>query len=114
MPPKYHKLQESRKYIFINAENILYSMDNEQKRSLKQQAQQMRPSIIIGKQGLSENAIIQIKKYLQANKLCKVKLSRNFLDSQEKDRKVLAEQLATSTESEIINQVGFVVVLWKN
>ena len=88
-------------------------MDSNQKKTLKQQSQQLRPSIIIGKQGLSENTITQIKKYILANKICKIKLSRNFLDSQGKDRKLIAEELAEKTKSEIISQVGFVVVLWK-
>ncbi|MGE0793327.1 MAG: YhbY family RNA-binding protein [Candidatus Woesearchaeota archaeon] len=82
-------------------------------KSLKIEAKSLKSVINIGKNGLSDTTIEQIKLYIKANKLCKIKLSRNFLDSQELSKKQLAQELAEKTNSELIDQVGNVVVLWK-
>jgi RNA-binding protein len=85
----------------------------EKSKSLKDEAKGIKASILIGKEGLKETIINQIKLYIKAHKLCKVKLSRNFLDSQEKSKKDLANELAVLTESNLIDQIGNVVVLYK-
>lgn len=88
-------------------------MDSDKLKLLKNEAKSLKPSIIIGKNGLSDTTIEQIKLYIKANKICKIKLSRNFLDSQENSKTEIANKLKELTGSELIDQVGFVVVLWK-
>ena len=72
----------------------------------------LEPIIKIGKNGLTENAVNDIKTHLKNRKLIKVKLLRTFI--QGKDRKKIAGKLAKKTNSKLIQQVGFVVVLGKN
>ncbi len=88
-------------------------MDSDKLKLLKNEAKSLKPAIIIGKNGLSDTTIEQIKLYIKANKICKIKLSRNFLDSQESSKIEIANKLKELTGSELIDQVGFVVVLWK-
>jgi RNA-binding protein len=78
---------------------------------LKSKARLMEPLVRIGKNGLTDNAIMQVKSLLQKRKLVKVKFLRSFLESS--DRKAAAKELAKATSSDIIDQVGFVVVLYK-
>ena len=88
-------------------------MEASELKKLKSEGKSLKPFLQIGKNGVTENAISQIRNYLKANKLGKVKLSKSFLETQYQNKKEIAETIAESTKSEIIDQVGFVVVLWK-
>jgi putative YhbY family RNA-binding protein len=81
--------------------------------TLKSQAMSLKPAVIIGKQGLTENTIEQIRLHLKSNKMTKVKLSRNFLDESELDKKEIAKEIAEKTKSDLIQQVGFIAVYHK-
>ena len=74
-------------------------IDTDKLKSLKNEAKSIKPSLIVGKSGLSETMIQQIKLYIKSNKLCKVKLSRNFLDSQELTKKEISSELVERTGS---------------
>ncbi|MBW2964262.1 YhbY family RNA-binding protein [Candidatus Woesearchaeota archaeon] len=78
---------------------------------LRSRARALEPQVRIGKNGLTDNAVLQVKKLIVKRKLVKVKLLRSFLDSN--DRKAAAKELAARTGSELVEQVGFVVVLYK-
>ena len=89
-------------------------ISKERIKDLKSRAIALKPFTNIGKNGFSENSIIQIKNYLKANKLCKIKVLRSFLDESGMNKKSLAEKIAQDTESELIQLVGLTVVLYKN
>ena len=72
----------------------------------------LEPIVKIGKNGLTENVINDIKTHLKNRNLIKVKLLRTFI--QGKDKKEIAKDIANKTNSKVIQQVGFVVVLIKN
>jgi RNA-binding protein len=81
------------------------------KHELAEKAKQLEPILRIGKSGLTENVIEEIKIQLKENKLIKIKLLRAFIEG--KDKKEVGKEIASKTDSELINQVGFVVVLYK-
>ena len=81
------------------------------KKQLRSRARLMEPLVRIGKNGLTDNAIIQVKRLVAKRKLVKVKFLKSFLETN--DRRAAARKLAGATGSEIIDQVGFVVVLYK-
>jgi len=81
------------------------------KHELAEKAKKLEPILRIGKAGLNENVIEEIKRQLKENKLIKIKLLRAFIEG--KDKKEIAKEIAVKTNSELINQVGFVVVLYK-
>jgi RNA-binding protein len=80
----------------------------------------LKPVIQIGKHGLSENVILEVKKHLKKRKLIKVKCLRYFLDTVPKDasnkQKVsdVASFLADQLGAKIIEVKGFTIVLEKN
>ncbi|MDD5086523.1 MAG: YhbY family RNA-binding protein [Candidatus Nanoarchaeia archaeon] len=82
------------------------------KKELKDKSKSIQPVIRIGKSGLTENAIKEIKKQLKKKKLIKVKFLRSFIS--DKNKKQAANEIAEKTESILIDSVGFVVVLWKD
>ena len=81
------------------------------KHSLKEKAKIFEPVIRIGKSGLTEDSIKEIKRQLHKKRLIKIKLLKSCLEK--KDRKEFAKDIAEKTDSELIDQVGFVVVLNK-
>ena len=86
-------------------------VSQEQLKALKAKGRLLEPMVRIGKNGLTDSALRQVQLLLNKRKLVKVKLLKSFMESNE--RKVSAEELALRTGAELIDQVGFVVVLYK-
>ena len=87
-------------------------MDKEQIMELKKKAKHLEPVVRLGKNGLTEGALEQLDKVLKKQGLIKVKLLRSFVD--QNDRKEVAKELALKLKAELIDQIGFVIVLHKN
>ena len=81
------------------------------KKIMAEKAQHIQPILRIGKSGVTEGLIEEIKRQLKKRKLIKIKLLRSALDG--KDKKEMAQEIADKTRSELINQVGSVIVLSK-
>jgi len=79
--------------------------------SLKSKAQRLQPTVQIGKKGLSEEQVAEIKLQLKTRKLVKIKLLRSF--SEGKNKKKIFQDLAAMTKSALIYTTGFVGVLHK-
>ena len=79
---------------------------------LKAKAKDLNPIVRIGKSGLSETVIAEITQQLKVKKLIKVKFLRSALE--EADRKSLVASLVEKTPSVLVQNVGFVVVLYYN
>ena len=86
-------------------------MEKQAIKELRQKAKIMDPIIRIGKNGLSEQTIIQIKQFLKKRKLIKIKFLKSFIENN--DKKKAAEELCSKTGAELIDKVGFVVVIYK-
>jgi len=80
-------------------------------KELKTKAMNLEPIINVGKAGLTDSVIEEIKVQLKKRKLIKIKFLKSAIEN--KDKKQLAQELAEKTESNIIHKVGFVVVLYK-
>ena len=78
---------------------------------LIEEAKKLNPDIRIGKAGLTEGMINEIKLQLKVKKLVKVKMLKPAFE--EIGKKKLAMEIAEKTGGEIVQQVGFVVVLWR-
>jgi|GEM_PF-716601 len=81
-------------------------------KKLKNRARLLEPLVRIGKNGLTANLVLHIKKLIDKRELVKVKLLESFLDAV--DKRAAAKDLALKTGSELVDQVGFVVVLYKH
>lgn len=80
---------------------------------MDEQTRSLKPFINIGKSGLGDAQINQIKIYLKANKIGKVKLLRTFLDSDKRTKKEIATAIATATGSKLDTLIGHTVILRK-
>ncbi len=86
-------------------------MEIKNKVRLRGKAKLMEPMVRIGKNGLTESVIEQVRRLLVKRELVKIKFLKSFIDNN--DRKKSAAELAKSLGAELIDQVGFVVVLYK-
>ena len=80
-----------------------------QKKYLKALSHKMKPIVLIGKNGLSESVIDQIKKSLEEQELIKIKV----IDRDETDIKEAVRIILEQTESEIIKVIGGTAVFYK-
>jgi len=88
-------------------------ISNEQRRTLKKEAHKLSSFTSIGKNGLSENLISQVKNYLKVHHLCKIKILRTFLDESNLEKSEVAKTLAEKTKSELVQLVGLTAILYK-
>ena len=78
---------------------------------LRRRAKKLEPVVRIGKSGLSESLVQEIKKVLDKRKLIKIKLLQSSIDNADKDK--LIEEIVAKTQSELIESVGNMVVIHK-
>ena len=83
-------------------------LTNARIRSLKAQAQRLKATLKIGKEGLSPRFLSAVDDALKYRELVKVKF-----DDFKEQKKELSPQLAEKTGSHLVTRVGNVVVLYR-
>ena len=66
-------------------------------------------TINIGKSGVNENVINEIKRQLEANELVKIKFAKNI--ARDKDKYI--DEIITQTKAKLIDVRGHVAVIYK-
>ena len=66
-------------------------------------------TINIGKSGVNENVIAEIKRQLEANELVKIKFAKNI--ARDKDKYI--DDIITQTKAKLIDVRGHVAVIYK-
>ncbi len=84
------------------------SLTNAQVRDLKAQAQRLKATLKVGKEGLSPQFLAALDEVLKHHELVKVKF-----DEFKEQKKQLAPQLAERSRSHLVTRVGNVVVLYR-
>jgi RNA-binding protein len=84
------------------------SLTNAQIRALKAQAQRLKATLKIGKEGLSPQFLAALDEVLKHHELVKVKF-----DEFKEQKKELTPQLAEKSGSHLVTRVGNVVVLYR-
>ena len=87
---------------------LMLSLTNAQLRDLKAQAQRLKATLKVGKDGLSPQFLGALDGVLKHHELVKVKFD-GFKDQ----KKELAPQLAEKSGSHLITRVGNIVVLYR-
>jgi RNA-binding protein len=80
----------------------------EQKKELKTQAHLLKPIIMIGQAGLSEAVLKEIEITLDIHELLKIKVR-----AERDERKEIFQQICTATKSEMIQNIGQVLVIYR-
>ena len=86
----------------------MVSLTNAQIRVFKAQAQRLKATIKLGKEGISSQFLSALDEALKHHELVKVKFD-DFKDQ----KKELSPQLAEKSNSQLITRVGNVVVLYR-
>ena len=86
----------------------MVSLTNAQIREFKAQAQRLKATLKVGKEGLSPQFIAALDEALKHHEVLKVKF-----DALKEQKKELTPQLAEKTGSHLITRVGNVVVLYR-
>jgi RNA-binding protein len=86
----------------------MISLTNAQIRPLKAQAQRLKATLKIGKEGLSPQFLAALDEALSHHELVKVKF-----DDFKEQKKELAPQLAEKSGSHLVTRVGNVAVLYR-
>ena len=80
-----------------------------QRSQLKRMAQDIRPTAMIGKEGLTETVIASIDKYLEAHELIKVQLQEGAI----LEPKETANEVADKLGAEFVQAIGRKFVLYR-
>ncbi|SFM44397.1 YhbY family RNA-binding protein [Methanolobus profundi] len=86
-------------------------MDKEKIYQLRGEATKLKPIINIGKNGVTDPVLEEIKKQVKANRLIKVKMLKTSAEGE--DIKTSAEKLAEATKTTLIDVRGSTVVLYR-
>lgn len=78
-------------------------------KEVKRISHSLNPLVRVGKNGITESIMEEIKHLLKSKKIIKVKLNKSISDDY--DRKALAKEIAEKTESILVNQIGNNIVL---
>ena len=84
-------------------------LNSTQRAFLRKMAQTLTPIFQIGKNGLSENLIMQVNDALEAHELVKITLLNTIPDK----KKSIASELANAVEADIVHLIGNKLTLYK-
>lgn len=84
-------------------------LTGKQKRFLRSEAHHLKPIFQVGKVGVNENMIEQIKDALEKRELLKVSVLQNCLE----DKHTVAEKLVQGTDAELVQIIGNNIILYK-
>jgi len=79
-----------------------------ERKKLKAEAHSLKPVVQLGQKGLTPSLIGAVNDALHAHELIKIK----FQDFKE-DKKALAEEITSKTDSQVVSVIGNVVILYK-
>ena len=82
------------------------------KRHVKSRLAQGRPTVCIGKNGASKDALDEIKKQLKKKEMVKVRILKSALTHEE--TKQVATKIAEQTESSLVEVRGHTFMLYKS
>lgn len=85
-------------------------LDKKDKFRLRALANPLKPVVIIGKDGLTENALISIKDVIKTHELIKISILKTYEGLSTKE---LAELICSTISAELIFVVGRVMVIYK-
>jgi len=80
---------------------------------LKRLSREIKPNIRIGKKGLSDNLILEVKKSFKNNKIVKIRLLKSFPIESKGALTELARIISQKTGSEVIQIIGNSFSLYK-
>lgn len=84
-------------------------INEQQRRKLKKLVHHLKPVVLLGQKGLSEQVINEIEIALDTHELIKIKLGGGDRD----DRQLLIETICEKTGAELIHSIGHVAAFFR-
>lgn len=84
-------------------------MEVKQQQRLRAEAHYLKPVVLMGEKGLTENVMLEIDLALASHELIKVKAGR--LPKAEKQ--TMADEITKSTKSELVQIIGNILILYR-
>ncbi|MDT3959403.1 ribosome assembly RNA-binding protein YhbY [Staphylococcus kloosii] len=84
-------------------------LTGKQKRFLRSKAHNVDPTFQIGKAGINDNMVEQLVDILENRELIKIHVLQNNFE----DKNDLAQEVSQKTNSEIVQVIGSMIVLYK-
>lgn len=84
-------------------------LTGKQKRYLRSKAHHLNPIFQVGKGGVNENMVKQIREALEARELIKISVLQNC----EYERDEVAESLSSGADADVVQIIGNIIVLYK-
>ena len=78
-------------------------------KELRSKAHALKPTVQIGKQGLTPELIKELKNQLKTRKLVKIKVMKSISDKKQE----FLDIMLTETKAKLVQKVGNVIVLFK-
>lgn len=85
------------------------SLTEKQKRFLRKRTHALKPIVIVGNAGLTENVITEIDNALAHHELIKVRINADDKENRNK----LIEEIAQSTDANTVQTVGHIAVFYR-
>jgi RNA-binding protein len=85
------------------------TLDNQTRRTLKQQAHHLKPVVMLGQAGLTEGVLAEVERALFDHELIKVRVTG--FDRDERDAQVA--EIARRTDAALVQRIGNVAVLYR-
>lgn len=85
-------------------------LNNKQIRFLRAQAHSLKPVVLIGNAGLTDNVINEIHIALEDHELIKVRVNTDDRD----DKKAMIEKISRQTESEHVQSIGHIGIFYRH
>ena len=95
--------------MYLHLREEIFMLTGKQKRFLRAEAHHLDPIFQVGKGGVNDAMLTQLRDVLEARELIKVRI----LDNCEEDKREVAQHLAEGTRSELVQLIGLTVVLYK-
>jgi RNA-binding protein len=86
-------------------------MDQKTK-SMRSESTILTPNIIIGKNGLTNQVIVNIKTELSKNKLVKLKVLPAYIS--DKNKKEVFNEIVEKTDAKLVKAIGFTITLTRH
>lgn len=84
-------------------------LTGKQKRFLRSKAHHLEPIFQVGKSGINDNMVKQLVETLEKRELIKIHVLQNNFE----DKNELAQDLSKATESDVVQVIGSMIVLYK-
>lgn len=80
-------------------------------REMRKESKIMTPNIIIGKNGLTDQVVNNIKSELSGHKLVKLKILKSYISENDKD--TAFRDIVEKTGAKVVHTIGFTITLTK-